>query len=60
MGIAIDEPKRLEKLQGTNKISLLEKYNYTEQMAYELCKKYGLLSPIYEFSFRGVLVLPKR
>lgn len=26
IGIAIDEPKRLERLQGTNKISLLERY----------------------------------
>ena len=53
VGIAADEPKRLERLQGTNKVSLLEKYGYTEQMAYDLCKKYGLLSPIYNFSKRG-------
>ncbi len=38
VGIAIDEPKRLERL-GESKISLLEKYGYTEQMAFELCKK---------------------
>ena len=36
-----------------NKVSLLEKYQYTEQMAYELCKKYELLSPIYKTSSRG-------
>ena len=53
VGIAADEPKRLERLQGTNKVSLLEKYGYTEQMAYDLCKEYGLLSPIYNFSKRG-------
>ena len=52
IGIAADEPKRLAKLDG-NKISLLEKYKYTEQMAYNLCKKYGLLSPIYGFSPRN-------
>lgn len=31
-----------------NQISLLEKYGYTGIMAYELCKEYGLLSPLYE------------
>ena len=59
LGIAIDEPKRLERLRGTNRISLLEKYGYTEKMALELCKKYDLLSPIYDFAPRGgLLVLP--
>lgn len=53
VGIAADEVKRLKRLQGTNKVSLLEKYGYTEQMAYDLCKKFGLLSPIYKFSKRG-------
>lgn len=53
IGIAEDEPKRLERLRGTNKISLLEKYGYTEEMAFDLCRKYGLLSPTYEFSKRG-------
>lgn len=53
LGIAIDEPKRLERLRGTNRISLLEKYGYTEKMALELCKKYDLLSPIYDFAPRG-------
>lgn len=53
IGIAIDEPKRLERLDGINKISLLAKYGYTEQMAMELCKKYNLLSPLYGFSRRG-------
>lgn len=53
IGIAIDEPKRLERLNGTNKISLLEKYGYTENMAFELCERYNLLSPIYQFAPRG-------
>ena len=53
VGIAIDEPKRLKKLEGTNKVSLLAKYGYTEQMAKELCIEYGLLSPIYSFTNRG-------
>lgn len=54
VGIAIDEPKRLERLkEKKNTISLLEKYNYTEKMAYELCEKHGLLSPIYKHLTRG-------
>ena len=55
IGIAADEPKRLERLKSgkPRKISLLEKYGYTEKMAFELCEKYGLLSPIYDFAPRG-------
>lgn len=53
VGIAIDEPIRLERLRGTNKVSLLETFGYTEQAAYDLCKEWGLLSPIYGISRRG-------
>lgn len=54
IGIAVDEPIRLGRIvESTNKISLLQKYGYTEQMAFELCKKYDLLSPIYNFTHRG-------
>ena len=56
IGIAIDEPKRIERIKSSskeNRISLLEKYGYTEQMAFDLCKKYDLLSPIYDFAPRG-------
>ncbi|MGO5061853.1 ATP-binding protein [Lawsonibacter sp. LCP25S3_F5] len=53
VGIAIDEPDRLERLRGTNKVSLLEVYGYTEEMALELCREYGLLSPVYQFTTRG-------
>ena len=54
VGIAIDETKRLNRMhEKGNQVSLLEKYKYTEAMAYGLCKKYGLLSPVYEFSKRG-------
>lgn len=54
IGIAVDEPVRMERIVNAgNKISLLEKYSYTEQMAFDLCKKYDLLSPIYEFAPRG-------
>ena len=54
IGIAIDEPVRMARVVNSgNKVSLLEKYSYTEQMAFDLCKKYDLLSPIYEFAPRG-------
>ena len=36
-----------------NKVSLLEKYGYTEQMAFDICDKYDLLSPIYSFTNRS-------
>lgn len=48
IGIAVDEPSRLVSLKKMPQaVSLLEKYHYTEQMAYDLCAKYDLLSPIY-------------
>ena len=54
IGIATDEPVRMERVvRAGNQMSLLEKYGYTEQMALDLCKKYDLLSPIYEFAPRG-------
>lgn len=52
IGIAADEEKRLARLDD-NKISLLDKYGYTEAMAADLCKEYGLYSPIYEFTARN-------
>lgn len=51
VGIAIDEPERLSRLKG--KVSILAKYGYTESMAFEKAKEYGLLSPLYSTSFRG-------
>lgn len=54
VGIAIDEPKRLDRIvQTANQVSLLQKYKYTEEMARDLCEKYDLLSPIYKFAHRG-------
>ncbi len=52
IGIALDEPQRLERLSG-NKVSLLQKYGYTEDMAKQKCIEYGLLSPIYAKGSRG-------
>ena len=54
IGIAADEPKRLARLKNEkNKVSLLEKYGYTEEMAKQLCEEYDLLSPIYKSNTRG-------
>lgn len=52
IGIAADEPRRLAKLTE-NRMSLLAKYGYTEQMAKQLCATHGLLSPIYTTGTRG-------
>lgn len=53
VGIAADEPERLERLRGTNQISLLEKYRYSEQAATKLCVAHGLYSPTYNFADRN-------
>lgn len=54
VGICIDESKRLESLhKQLGRISLLEKYGYTEEMAKQKCVEYGLLSPCYKYSKRG-------
>ena len=53
VGIAVDEPIRLERLRGTNKVSLLEKYGYTEHDAMNKCKEYNLVSPLYSMGYRG-------
>ena len=41
IGIALDEPIRLDRLKGTNKSSPLAEYSYTEKMALELCYNEG-------------------
>ena len=54
IGIAVDQPVRMNRIVNAgNKVSLLDKYRYTEQMAFDLCREYDLLSPIYEFAPRG-------
>lgn len=52
IGIASDETRRLARLKP-NQVSLLDKYGYTEMMAFDLCKDCELLSPIYENRSRG-------
>ena len=53
VGIAQDEQERLLRLEGSKQVSLLDKYNFTEQDAWEFCRKAGLLSPVYAFTDRG-------
>lgn len=57
VGIAYDEPKRLARLKGTNKVSLLEKYQIWEYMAKQKCEEYNLLSPLYSMGYRGGVFL---
>lgn len=53
VGITADEEKRLARLRGTNKISLLEKYNYPKSEVKHICKSYGLHSPTYNITDRN-------
>ena len=52
IGIAQDEQERLLRLTG-QQVSLLEKYHFTEEDAKQLCRKAGLLSPVYAFTDWG-------
>lgn len=53
VGIAYDEPKRYERLNHETHIAPLYDLKITEKEALDICKKYDLLSPIYETSLRG-------
>lgn len=48
VGIGIDEPQRLKRIHKKLQISLLERFNITTSEAKEICKNYGLLSPLYD------------
>ena len=52
IGIAADEPKRLARLKP-NQRSVLAEYDINEADTYEICRRYDLLSPIYENETRG-------
>lgn len=52
VGIAADEETRLKRLKA-NARSLLAENNIVENETYALCRKFGLLSPIYEDRHRG-------
>lgn len=61
IGIAKDEPNRLGRIDGVKKVSLLDKYHYTEAMARAKAEEYGLLSPIYQSGSRnGCWFCPNR
>ena len=53
VGIALDEPKRLARLDGVTKISPLAAIGWTEEDAKQWCIENDLLSPIYTTSTRG-------
>ena len=53
VGIAYGEAKRYERLNHDTHIAPLYDLKITEKEAMEICRKYDLLSPIYEDSFRG-------
>lgn len=53
IGIAYDEPKRYEKQKRKGNICPLVDLKITEKETLEICRKYELLSPIYQSSFRG-------
>ena len=53
VGIAADEKKRQSKKTMKGKRSILVEQNITEAMTYDICRKYNLLSPIYEERKRG-------
>lgn len=48
-GISDEIPEHIEWMRNTD----IPKYGCTEAMAYELCKKHYLLSPIYATGTRG-------
>lgn len=48
VGIAADETKRIKRKTVQDKILPLVQYGITEAMAYDICRKAGLLSPAYE------------
>lgn len=52
IGIAADEPNRLTRLKSDCR-SVLVEYGIKEADTFEICKRYGLLSPIYEMRSRG-------
>lgn len=53
VGIAYDEPDRFNKKTMLNKYSILYDNKITESMTYDICRKYNLLSPIYNKFTRG-------
>lgn len=53
VGIAADETKRLTRLEGTNKVSILAKYGIKKSETGDICGSVGLRSPVYDFAGRN-------
>lgn len=54
VGIALDEPKRLERINAKNNTwSILEREGVVESETYDICRKHNLLSPTYQRRSRG-------
>lgn len=53
LGIALDEPLRLQRLDGVTKKSPLAEIGWTEADARKWCEGNDLLSPIYTTATRG-------
>ena len=53
VGIAADEPERLERLDGVNKISPIALIGWSEADCMEWCANNNLRSPIYDGFIRG-------
>lgn len=53
VGIAYDEPKRLERAYKRGQRSVLAEQKILEADTFEICNKYGLLSPTYSKLTRG-------
>lgn len=54
VGIAYDEPERYERLiKKPNKRSILYEQKIVEAQAFEICREYDLVSPLYSISTRG-------
>lgn len=55
VGIAADEPERLERLKHKrkkNRRSVLAEFGIEEAQTFDICRKYNLLSPIYDNNLR--------
>lgn len=53
IGYANDEQDRLMRLDNSTRVSLLQRYKIDERDAFDICRREGLLSPIYQFTNRG-------
>lgn len=51
IGIAADETKRLKRLKN-NQRSILAEFNIKEIQTFDICRKYGLLNPLYSMDDR--------